>query len=281
MKTPKFYDEPGPRTQRVLLGWSFPIGALVAIAAAYVLFQLNAKGQLDPRNWSILLNADLAGLLLEGLINTLKVAAVSIALSIVFGVLLAVGRLSPNPWVTRFTAVWIEFFRGLPLLILIFFIYLGAPSVGLPVDTFWSLVIGITLYTSASLGDIIRAGVGALPKGQTEAAMAIGLPRTKILRLILVPQGVRIMSPSLISQLVILVKETSLGFIVGYTELLRNGRSAVEFLGSEYALPVYVAVAAIYLVINLTLSQIARYLDKEGSPVRKTVGKTKTLQPID
>jgi glutamate transport system permease protein len=156
----------------------------------------------------------------------------------------------------------VELFRGLPLLLLILFIFLGLPAAGVTVSTFWALVAGLTLYNSAVLGEIFRAGILSLPTGQTEAAYSIGLRRGQTLRLILIPQAIRRMLPALISQLVTLLKDTSLGFVIAYAELLRTGRNAVEFLGGPYSIPVYTAIAVIYIAVNASLSFLARWLDR-------------------
>jgi len=147
--------------------------------------------------------------------------------------------LSRRRWLSLPAGAWVELFRGLPLLLLILFIFLGLPAAGVTVSTFWALVAGLTLYNSAVIGEIFRAGILSLPRGQTEAAYAIGLRRGQTLRLILIPQAVRRMLPALISQLVTLLKDTSLGFVIAYAELLRTGRNAVEFLGGPYSIPVY------------------------------------------
>jgi glutamate transport system permease protein len=178
------------------------------------------------------------------------------------GTVLAVARLSDAAvlrWVTR---VWIELFRGLPLLLVILFIYLGAPSIGITLPVFWSLVLGLMLYNSAVIAEIIRAGILSLPRGQREAALAIGLRPGQAMQLVLLPQAVRLMLPALISQLVTLLKDTSLGFVIGYTELLRNGRTAVEFLGGSYSLPIYTAMAVVYIGVNMVLSYCAREVDR-------------------
>jgi glutamate transport system permease protein len=178
------------------------------------------------------------------------------------GGLLAVARLSRRRWLSRPAGAWVELFRGLPLLLLILFIFLGLPAAGVTVSTFWALVAGLTLYNSAVIGEIFRAGILSLPKGQTEAAYSIGLRRGPTLRLILIPQAVRRMLPALISQLVTLLKDTSLGFVIAYAELLRTGRNAVEFLGGPYSIPVYTAIAVIYIAVNASLSFLARWLDR-------------------
>jgi glutamate transport system permease protein len=157
---------------------------------------------------------------------------------------------------------WIELFRSVPLLLLIFFVFLGAPAVGIDVPTFWSIVIGLALYNSAVVADIVRAGILSLPKGQREAGHALGLSVSQTLVVILIPQAVRRMLPTLVSQMVTVLKETALGFIIGYTELLRDGRIAVEYLGGKYAIPVYTGVAVIYVSICLLLSLLATELSR-------------------
>jgi glutamate transport system permease protein len=183
-------------------------------------------------------------------------------------------RLSRRAWGARPAGAWVELFRGLPLLLLILFLFLALPAVGVTISVFWALVAGLTLYNSAVLGEIFRAGILSLPKGQTEAAYAIGLRRGQTLRLILVPQAVRRMLPALISQLVTLLKDTSLGFVIGYAELLRNGRTAVEFLGGRYSIPIYTAIAVVYIAVNASLSFLARWLDRR---TRRKFGQT--VQP--
>jgi glutamate transport system permease protein len=169
---------------------------------------------------------------------------------------------------------WVELFRGLPLLLVILFLFLGLPQVGVTISTFWALVGGLTLYNSAVIAEIFRAGILSLPKGQTEAAYSIGLRRGQTLQLILLPQAVRLMLPALISQLVTLLKDTSLGFVIAYAELLRTGRNAVEFLGGRYSIPVYTAIAVIYIAVNASLSFLARWLDRR---TRRKFGRT--VQP--
>src|SRR5918996_4908451 len=168
-------------------------------------------------------------------------------LAMAVGAVLAVGRLSRRRWLAVAAGAWVELFRGLPLLLLILFLFLGLPAAGVTISTFWALVGGLTLYNSAVLGEIFRAGILSLPRGQTEAAYAVGLRRGQTLRMILLPQAVRLMLPALVSQLVTLLKDTSLGFVIGYAELLRSGRTAVEFLGGRYSIPIYTAMAVLFI----------------------------------
>lgn len=255
------YDAVGPLGQRRVRRIAIVGGLVITVATILCLVQLGRNGILSPERWSVLLNRDLARLLLRGLWATLQAALVAIVLSTLGGILLAAARLSERSWIRALARIWIEIFRGLPLLVMIFMIFLGLPAAGVDVPVFWALVIGISLYNSAVLSEIIRAGIRALPRGQTEAAYALGLRKAETMKLILLPQAVKAMLPALIAQIVIILKETSLGFVIGYTELLREGRVAVEYLGANYAIPIYLIVALVYLSANLALSQCAKRLE--------------------
>ena len=143
--------------------------------------------------------------------------------------------------------VWIELFRGLPVILLMFF-----SSLALDVSIFRAVVLGLVLYNTAVIAEILRAGITSLPAGQRESALAIGLTPGQALRLILMPQAVRRMLPSLVSQLVVLLKDTSLGYIVGYVELLRVNRELRDFFGSRYIFSLFIVTAALYLAVNFT-----------------------------
>ena len=256
------YDVAGPRGRRRILIGSIAGGLLVVLAVGAAVARLASKGAFEAERWQVLTQGDLQRLLGRGLVATLRAALVAMVLAMAVGGLLAVARLSRRRWLSMPAVAWVELFRGLPLLLLILFLFLGLPAAGVTVSTFWALVAGLTLYNSAVLGEIFRAGILSLPTGQTEAAYSIGLRRGQTLRLILIPQAVRRMLPALISQLVTLLKDTSLGFVIAYAELLRNGRNAVEFLGGPYSIPIYTAIAVIYIAVNASLSFLARWLDR-------------------
>jgi len=265
------YDVAGPRSRRRIFAGSV-IGLLVIAAILGVaVARLAAKGAFDPDLWRVLTRNDVQRLLGRGLVATLRAALLAMVLSMLVGALLAVGRLSRRSWLARLAGGWVELFRGLPLLLLILFVFLGLPALGVTVSTFWALVVGLTLYNSAVIGEIFRAGILSLPRGQTEAAYAIGLREGQTLRLILLPQAIRRMLPALVSQLVTLLKDTSLGFVIGYAELLRNGRTGVEFLGGKYSIPIYTAIAVIYIAVNGSLSLLAGWLDRR---TRRQLGRT-------
>ena len=256
------YDAIGPRTRRrIQVGTALATVVVVALIGVAI-WRLQSNGQLEGERWAKLFDADLRSLLLEALWNTLKAAALAMLLSMVVGALLAVGRLSLHAWIRVPVGIFVEFFRGLPLLLLILFAALGLPQLGLDFSVLWYLVIGLTAYNGSVLAEIFRAGILSIDRGQREAGLAIGLRPTQVLWIILVPQAVRRMLPALISQLVTLLKDTSLGFVIAYPELLRTGQGAVEYLGSRYALQIYVAVAVVYIMVNFALSSLARWLDQ-------------------
>ena len=261
------YDHLGPKGRRnVRIGTALGAVFLLGIVAL-ALVQLQGSGQLEAERWAILFDPD-TGVpqgLMRALLATLRAAAVAMVLSMVLGALLAVGRLSEHAWVRAPVTAVVQFFRGVPLLLLILFAYLALPQLGIDLDLFWTLVVGLTAYNMAVLGEIFRAGILSVDRGQWEAAYALGLRKSQVMRLVLVPQAVRRMLPAIVSQLVTLLKDTSLGFIIGYFELLRQGRAYVEFYGARYGLQIYVAVAAIYISINLLLSLLARWLDRRTS----------------
>jgi glutamate transport system permease protein len=265
------YDVAGPRSRRRILAGSVVGLLVIAAILGLAVARLAAKGAFEADLWQVLTQNDVQRLLARGLAATLRAALLAMALSMLVGALLAVGRLSRRSWLAGLAGGWVELFRGLPLLLMILFVFLGLPALGVTVSTFWALVAGLTLYNSAVIGEIFRAGILSLPKGQTEAAYAIGLRRGQTLRIILLPQAIRRMLPALVSQLVTLLKDTSLGFVIGYSELLRNGRTAVEFLGGRYSIPIYTAIAVIYIAVNGSLSLLASWLDRR---TRRQLGRT-------
>ena len=272
------YDVQGPRARRRVL-ISSVVGGLVLLALlGLAARRLAANGQFEYEKYEPFFTEPLLyERLLEGLQNTLQAAAYALVLALVLGVVLAFGRLSHRVWVSVPAVAVIEFFRGVPLLLLIFALFLGAPLVvGIDLPALWALVIGLTLYNGAVIAEIVRAGILAIPKGQSEAAMAVGLGRGQVLRLVLLPQAVRIMLPSLVSQLVVLLKDTSLGFVIGFAELLRTGQQLVQVLNNP--LQMYLAIGLIYIVINSLLTALAGWLERRQ---RRTIGTSAMMAPTE
>jgi His/Glu/Gln/Arg/opine family amino acid ABC transporter permease subunit len=257
------FDLPGPRAKRRHQIATVVVGLVVLLLIGLALWRLAANQQLDPARWAILFDvrSGVPQALGTALVNTLQVAAVGMVAATLMGALLAFGRLSDHAWVRVPVTAVVEFFRAVPLLILILFCLLY-----LRVDAFGALALGLTLYNMAVLAEIFRAGLLSVDRGQSEAAYALGMRKWQVMLLVLMPQAVRRMLPVLIAQLVVLLKDSSLGFIVGYFELLRQARSLVEFFnfqfGGIYTFQLYVAAGLIYIIVNVLLSMLGRYVEK-------------------
>lgn len=272
------YDVQGPKARRRVLIGSVVAGLLVLALVVVAVLRLKENGQFEARLYRPFVDQPvLYERLLEGLLNTLKAAAYALVLAVVLGVLLAFGRLSRAPFVRLPSIAVIELFRALPLLLLILGIFLAYPIlVGESLDPLYALVAGLTLYNGAVIAEIVRAGIQSLPRGQSEAALSIGLTRGQNLRLVLLPQAVRVMLPALISQLVVLLKDTSLGFVISFPELLRTGQQLVQNLDNP--LQLFVLVAIIYILINLALSSLATFVERRQ---RRTVGSSAVMAPTE
>jgi glutamate transport system permease protein len=287
MTAPVLFDVPGPKARaRIRIGTV--IGSLLILGLlAVVLLRLGRNGQLDPQRWAVLFDTrtGVPQTLGRALVNTLQVAAVGMVVATILGLLLAVGRLSEHGAVRWLVGIYIEFFRAIPLLVVIFALYFLLPKYGIRPSAYQALAGGLIFYNSAVLAEIFRAGILSIDEGQREAAYGIGMRKWQVMALILLPQATRRMLPVLIAQLVVLLKDSSLGFIIGYFELLRGARSLVEFFtprfGSEYTFQIYVAAGLIYIVINVLLSQLARYVERRTRRSTKAAGTADLELPAD
>ncbi|WP_181781937.1 amino acid ABC transporter permease [Pseudonocardia pini] len=272
--TSVLYDVPGPkaRVRNLLIGG---VGTLLVLAVlGFVVYRLIVTGQFEPRLWEWITYVNIQYLLLDALWNTVSAFLVAAVLSLLLGALLAAGRLSDHSWVSRPAVVLIELFRAIPLLVLIFILFFGVSrAFGIDIPAFWAVVIGLTLYNGSVLAEVFRAGINALPKGQSEAAYALGMRKTQVMTNVLLPQALRAMLPTILSQLVVVLKDTALGYIILYPELLYQAR----FLGSQGQLgspilQVAMVVAVIYIGLCLILSGGSKLLEKRMSRTPKGGG---------
>lgn len=271
MSASVLYDTPGPRGRlQIRIGSTIAVG-IIAVLTAVAISRLADRHQLDAARWNFVTQASILRYLFFGLLSTLKVAFVAGVLALTAGALLAVGRLAPSIWVRAAATSIVQFCRAIPLLPLIFFIGLGFPVMGLKFPAFWFLVIGLALYNSAVFAEIFRAGVVSLHQGQREAAQALGLTFGQTMRLVLLPQAIRRMVPALVSQYVVLLKDSSLGYVLPYMELLRRGEITGQY--SHSVLQSYVVVAIVYIAVNASLSYVARRLERrQRGQARAVVG---------
>lgn len=262
--TSVLFDVPGPRAKvrnHIISAATVVLGALVLWA---VVSRLAEKGQLTSAKWQPFLTADLwQTYVLPGIAGTLTAAAVSILLAVILGLLLGVGRLSPTKSVSRACAVIVEFFRAVPVLIMMIFAYFlfalydVFPSKQLALA---GVVTGLTLYNGAVIAEIVRSGVGALPRGQTEAAESLGLSWGQTMRSILLPQAITSMLPVLVSQLVVVLKDTAIGYQITFLEMVRQG----TVIGSTYGnyVPALIVIAVLMISLNFALSAAATRLER-------------------
>lgn len=265
------FDAPGPRARRRHAIYSVFGAIVVAALVAMVLLRLADNGQFEGRRWDWIQYTQIQKNLVEGLLSTLKAFAIAAALSLVLGLVLSIGRLSTNPFARYPATAFVTVFRALPVVVLMFIPYVGGPSlVGRPIPLLWCVVFGLTVYNSSVLAEVFRAGVLAVAKGQSEAAASIGLTRAQTLRLVLFPQAIRTMLPTIISQLVVVLKDTALGFVIGYQELLVKGQEIARDpqFGLPY-IPVAIVVGLIYILLCSILSFVATRLERRSGAQRR------------
>lgn len=256
------FDAPGPRARRNILIGNI-VGVLVVLGIlAWVVSALADKGQLTGSMWSPFLESRTwEFFILPGLLNTLKAAGISIVTSVLFGLIFGVGRLSHAAPIRWFAGLVVEVLRAVPVLLMMIFFWLALGSSGAvqPQDApLIAVIIALTLYNGSVIAELVRSGVHGLPKGQREAGMAIGLTRNQSLRSIEVPQALIAMLPALISQFVVILKDSALGFIITYPELLQFTRRLG--VGEGNVIPSLFVAAAIFIAINFALSTLATRL---------------------
>ncbi|SMH47622.1 amino acid ABC transporter membrane protein 2, PAAT family [Rathayibacter oskolensis] len=256
------FDNPGPRA----IARNRVIGAVVilfvAAVFAFILWRFAESGQFSAEKWRAFQYPLVWQSIGAALGQTLAAFATAGVASIVLGLVLAVGRLSDRRWINIPVTLFIELFRAIPVLILMMLMYYGLPFAGLKLTPYLAVVIALTLYNGSVFSEIFRAGIEALPRGQREAGYAIGLRKAGVMRLILFPQAIRSMLPVIIAQLVVALKDTALGSIITYNELLYYAR----YLGNQPSLdspiiPAAIVIGAIYISICLILSGIAKWVE--------------------
>lgn len=255
MGSASLFDAPGPRAL-VRIRWITGASLVfVALAIAYAVHLFAANGQLAPQKWEAFLQWPIQRYLLKGLGNTLLGALGAAAIALPLGVVLALGRLSQQKLVRWLATGLIEFFRAMPLLLLIYIFFIALPRYGVNPDLYWKLVIPIGLCSGATIAEVFRAGILALPAGQSEAAAAVGMTHTQTMRYVVFPQAVRLVMPGLLAQVVVLLKDTTLGYAVSYSELQYSAKVLVSSTGN--LIQTYLLVTVVYILINLAISKTA------------------------
>lgn len=273
------FDAPGPRGRRRIVLGNVVAGVVVVAIGVWVLLRLSEKGQLTGAMWQPFLTARAwESYIIPGLTSTLQAAGLAIVGSIVLGLLLGLGRLAPVAVVRAVSGAVVEFFRAIPVLLMMIFFWLGLANVAsipraqLPLI---AVVLALVLYNGSVVAELVRSGVHGLPRGQREAALASGLTHGQSLRSVEVPQALIAMLPSVVSQLVVILKDTALGYIITYPEMLSNGRRLGVQEGN--VVPSLIVIGLVFIVINYTLTWVAGRLSRRlGS---RTAGTTRAEPP--
>ncbi len=257
----------------------YPLAAAIVTAVMFgflaLAYRAYAPGSLADRlarahnRWAIFAKGTTWTFLGRGLVITLELAAVSISLSLALAVVLALLRLAPHPRlrapvpgavaISRVAATIVEIVRSSPLFMLIIYAFIALPKLGLNLSPFWAGVTALTLYTSCVTSEIVRAGILSLERGQFEAAEALGLSYVGRVRFVVLPQALRRMAPSIVSQLATLIKDTSLVYAITVFELARRGQALQQLANNP--IETSLVVMAIYFVLNFALSETARRLE--------------------
>jgi glutamate transport system permease protein len=283
MSASPLFDAPGPRARRRHAILTV-VGVLLAAAVLYVVVRKMADAnQLQGDMWKPFVTdrSVWRDYLLKGLWGTLRAAAISIVLAGAFGILFGIGRLSSLAPVRWICGVVVEFFRAVPVLLMMIFAYYG---VYVRTDIFSSetaplaaVVTGLTLYNGSVIAELVRSGVHSLPAGQTEAGLSVGMTASQVLRSIQLPQALTAMLPALIGQFVTILKDSALGYQVTYLELLNWSKT----LGSAFAntIPAYLVAGILFILINYSLSRLAVYVERRLSRRGRTTIHEATALP--
>ena len=254
------FGAPSPQARRVTQVASLIAAALLLALAAGIALRFHSAGQLEARFWEFFAWPTTWAFLAKGLLGTLASSAMAAVIALSLGLVLLAGRLA-RPRIVRWPSIAvIEFLRGTPTLLLIYVCFLVLPAAGIKLGTYWMLTLPIGLSTAAVVAEVYRAGVLAVPRGQTDAARSLGLTEVQVFRFVVFPQALRYIVPALVAQLVIVVKDTTFGYIVTYGELMQNAK---VLIANYHALvPVYLVVAVLYCLVNYAISRASRRLSR-------------------
>ncbi|MFJ3582176.1 amino acid ABC transporter permease [Streptomyces sp. NPDC090127] len=271
------YDVPGPRAKRRNLLYTLLF--LIAFAAVvwWVLVSLAGKDQLEADKWEPFVTDSRVWTtyIFPALENTLIAAGLSMVIALPLGAILGIGRLSDHRWVRGVAGTVVEFFRAIPVLILMLFAnaaYSEFTDVSPESRPLYAVVTGLVLYNASVLAEVVRAGILSLPRGQTDAAKAIGMRKGQTMSHVLLPQSVTAMLPALVSQLVVIVKDTALGgAMLGFSELLASVRPMSANYGAN-TIASFTVVAVIFVILNFALTTFAGRLERRLRRAKKSTG---------
>lgn len=251
----RLYESPGPKTRRRVAAFTVVALILLGLLLFMIVRQFALQGQLEPRYWDFFLKGSTWRYLGTGLLSTLKAALTAAVIAIALGFLMMRGKLRRFRPVRWLCVALIEFTRGVPTLLLIYFFFLVIPRMGITIGAFWRITLPCAISASGIIAEAFRAGVNAVPAGQTEAGLSLGLSNLRVFYQIVFPQAIRFVIPSLISELVIVLKDTTFAYVVSYADLMQNAK--VLITSHDSLVSVYLVVAVIYILINYGLNKLS------------------------
>ena len=256
------YERPGPKTKKKIAIFTTITIILIAILLGLVVYQFYINGQLDRKYWYFFLRLSTWKFLGKGLIGTVEAAVLAGIMTFILGFLYMLARISPYKILNWIGTALVEFTRGVPTLLFVFFFFLVAPQFGINLPSILRISLPVAISASGIVAEVLRTGINAIPKGQREAALSLGLTNAKGFLKIVFPQAFRYVIPSLISEMVIVVKDTTFAYVVNFPDLLQNARVFIS--NYDAMLSVYLFVAIIYILINYALNKLAVYVNQRN-----------------
>lgn len=256
------YEAPGAGTRKKIAVATAVSLLLLALLLGLVIRQFAIAGQLDRKYWFFFARGTTWSFLGKGLLGTVEVAVVSGILAFAAGFFLMVGRISRSRISRALCTGIIEFTRGVPTLLFVYFFFLVAPQLGIRLHAFWKITLPVSISACGVVAEVLRSGVNAVPKGQREAALSLGMREGSVFLKIIFPQAFRVVIPALLSELVIVLKDTTFAYVINFPDLMQN--ASVLISNYDAMLSVYLLIAVIYCIINYLLNKAAEAVAVRG-----------------
>ena len=255
------YEEPGPKTKRFIRIGSIASVFLFVLIAVLVVRQFWVTGQLSARYWAFFAKWTTCRFILQGVLGTVRATFSAILICLGIGFVMMFSRVRGGLVAQKISFVLTEFTRGVPTLLFIYFFFFVIPLLGFKLSAFWKITLPVAISASGATAEVLRSGVNAVSKGQREAALSLGFSENRTFFKIIFPQGFRFVIPSLISELVIILKDTTFAYIVSYNDLMQNAMVLIS--NHDAMLSVYLVAAIIYIIINYLLHRLSLFLAKQ------------------
>ncbi|MBP5192648.1 MAG: amino acid ABC transporter permease [Eubacterium sp.] len=260
------YEAPGPKTRRITAVVTFISLVLLLLLLFITIKRFEENGQLDGKYWSFFLKSTTWIFLGKGLAGTLVASILGGAMAFAGGFLMMLGRIGRFRIIRVISTALIEFTRGVPTLLFIYFFFLIAPQFGIKLPILLKIAVPIAISASGVVAETLRGGVNAVPRGQREAALSLGMTESKVFYKIIFPQAMRYVIPALITELVIVVKDSTFAYVVNYPDLMQNAKILIS--NYDAMLQVYLVVAVIYILINFVLNKISEKIAERRAQLK-------------